>query len=319
VARLRRLRLVAWVLTAAAVAVLTLAWSARRAEPAPDPAVGPRVNGVARPAPANRAVLWAVGDGADGSEEAKAVAARIAAGRVDRFLYLGDVYAPPADEPLHGDGTAGDYRTRYAPVYGALASRTAPTPGNHEWPNRGQGYDPYWARIMGHRQPDYYAFRAGGWQILSLNSEAPHGRGSPQLRWLAGRLRQPGTCRLAFWHRPRFSGGQHGDQPDVAPLLDAFAGHGALVVNGHDHDMQRLRPVRGITAFVSGAGGHGHYALRADPRRAFGDDRTDGALRIELQPGRARLTFVAVDGRALDTSVVACRPLGARTPGRPAA
>jgi hypothetical protein len=32
------------------------------------------------------AVVWAVGDGADGSAGAKALAARIAAGRVDRFL-----------------------------------------------------------------------------------------------------------------------------------------------------------------------------------------------------------------------------------------
>jgi hypothetical protein len=257
--------------------------------------------------PAQRAVVWAVGDGADGGSAAKAVARRVRANPVDRFLYLGDVYGPQPLAFLRGDGTAADYRTRYAPVYGALAPRTAPTPGNHEWPQRGSGYEPYWRKVLGRTPPAYYRFTIAGWQILSLNSEAPHDRGSPQLRWLARQVARPGTCRLAFWHRPRFSAGRHGDQADVAPLWNALRGRAALVVNGHDHDMQRLRAIDGITEFVSGAGGHGLYGLHADPRRVFGDDRTYGALRIDLRPGHARLHFVAADGRVLDSSAVRCR------------
>jgi hypothetical protein len=250
-----------------------------------------------------RAVLWAVGDGADGGEDAKAVAARIAAGRVDRLLYLGDVYGAGV---LHADGDAKDFRDRYASVYGRLAARTSPTPGNHEWPQRAEGYLAYWS-VRSRPMPAYYVFQTAGWQLLSLNSEAPHGRGSPQLRWLARKLRRPGTCRLAFWHRPRFSAGLHGDQRDIAPLWDALRGHAAIVVNGHDHDMQRLRPVGGITELVSGAGGHSHYALKADRRLAFGDDDRYGALRLTLTPGRADLAFVATDGRVLDRRRVACK------------
>jgi hypothetical protein len=271
------------------------------------PPVRAPVGGDVPSGPARRAVVWAVGDGADGGATAKAVARRIRAGRVDRFLYLGDVYGPQPVALVRGDGNAADYRTRYAPVYGALAPRTAPTPGNHEWPQRADGYEPYWRRVMGRTPPAYYAFSIGSWQVLSLNSEAPHDRGSPQVRWLARQLVEPGTCRLAFWHRPRFSGGRHGDQPDVAPLWDALRGRAALVVNGHDHDMQRLRPVDGTTELVSGAGGHGLYGLHPDPQRVFGNDRTYGALRIDLRPGHARLRFVAADGRVLDSSAVTCR------------
>jgi hypothetical protein len=53
----------------------------------------------------DRAVLWAVGDGADGGDRATAVAARIATGRVDRLLYLGDVYGTGV---LDADGDAED-------------------------------------------------------------------------------------------------------------------------------------------------------------------------------------------------------------------
>jgi hypothetical protein len=257
--------------------------------------------------PAHRAVLWAVGDGADGGDAGRAVAARIRRGPVDRFLYLGDVYAQTIIGWLRGDGIAKDYRDRYAPLYGALASRTAPTPGNHEWPQRGVGYEPYWRTVFGRTPPAYYSFRVAGWQLLSLNSQAPHGRDSAQVRWLAGQVARPGTCRLAFWHRPRFSIGNHGDQPDVAPLWDALRGHAVLVVSGHEHNMQRFRPVDGITQYVSGAGGHGHFGLHRETRLAFGDDPDYGALRIDLRPGRARLRFVASDGRLLDDSVVRCR------------
>jgi hypothetical protein len=257
--------------------------------------------------PHARATVWAVGDGADGGRHGRAVAARIPAARPDRFLYLGDVYGPTVRSIVRGDGTAADYDHRYAPLYGSLARRTAPTPGNHEWPQRGEGYEPYWRAVTGRTPPAWYGLRVAGWTLLSLNSEAPHGRGSPQLRWLAHRVARPDTCRLAFWHRPRFSAGRHRDGTDLAPLFDALRGHAALVVNGHDHNMQRYRPIGGITEVVSGAGGHSRYRLHADPRLAFADDRDDGALRIDLRPGRARLRFVSADGEVLDDSVVRCR------------
>ena len=259
--------------------------------------------GAGRPppaAPAHRAVLWAVGDGADGGAAGRAVAARIAASRFDRLLYLGDVYE---------HGTAADFRRKYAPAFGRFAARTAPTPGNHDWPHHATGYDPYWRRALGAPLPHWYAFRAGGWEVLSLDSEAPHGRGSPQERWLRARLRGGGTCRIAFWHRPRFSAGSHhGDQRDMAPLWDDLRGRAAIALAGHEHDMQRLRPIDGITEFVSGAGGADRYRLRRDPRLAFGDDTSYGALRLDLRPGAADYAFVSAAGRVLDRGTIRCRP-----------
>jgi hypothetical protein len=246
------------------------------------------------------AVVWAVGDGADGGRRAHAVVRRIAAGRPDRLLYLGDLYS---------GGGAEDYRRNYAPTYGRLARITAPTPGDNEWDSRASGYDPYWTRVHGRRPPHYYAFSLAGWRILSLNSQIAHHPGSPQHRWLLAQVRGPGTCRLAFWHRPRFSAGVgHGDQPDMSPLWRALEGRATLVVSGHDHDMQRLRPVGGVVQMVSGAGGHERYAVRRrDPRVAFADDRHDGALRLVLAPGSVRYAFVLADGRVADSGRMRCR------------
>jgi hypothetical protein len=248
---------------------------------------------------APRAVVWAVGDGADGSAAGRAVAERIGARRVDRLLYLGDVYP---------SGTHADFARNYATTYGPLAAKTAPTPGNHDWGNSATGYDVYWGRAL-HRTPsDWYAFRAAGWQLLSLNSEAPHARGSAQERWLRERLDAPGTCRIAFWHRPRYSAGTvHGDQADMAPIWNALRGRSVIAIAGHDHDMQRFKPIGGITQFVSGAGGRSLYDVGDDSRLAFANDSDYGALRLTLRPGRARHAFVAADGRVLDRGTIRCR------------
>jgi hypothetical protein len=249
---------------------------------------------------ADRAVVWATGDGGDGSRVARRLARRIARDRPDRFLYLGDVYP---------SGTALDYRLRYQPVYGRLAEITSPTTGNHEWANRRSGYQPYWRRVTGRRQPYWYAFELGGWEILSLSSEAAHGESSGQLRWLRRRLaRGSGTCRLAFWHRPRFSAGVvHGDAPDVAPFWRALRGHARLVLNAHDHLLQRFRRRAGITEYVAGAGGAEHYPARRDRRLAYAKSDVTGGIRIVLEPGRARLEFRSVSGKVLDRSRATCK------------
>jgi hypothetical protein len=290
------------VLAALGLAAGFYAWAPWRSELAVRAPTGPYVPS----GPGDRALLWAVGDGADGGAAARAVVKRMKRKRFDRLLYLGDVYGSGLLSLLTGDGTAADYRTRYDPLYGEFAPRTAPTPGNHEWRQRGEGYEPYWQKVFGRPPPAYYAFDVAGWQLLSLNSEAPHGPRSAQVRWLRAQVRAPGTCRLAFWHAPRFNAGRHPDEPGVAPLWDALRGRATIVVSGHDHNMQRFEPVDAITQYVSGAGGHKRYALRPDRRLAFGNGRDFGVLRIELRPGRARTAFVSADGRILDVHTLRC-------------
>jgi Calcineurin-like phosphoesterase len=245
-------------------------------------------------------VIWAVGDGADGQPATRKVGRLVRRGKPDRFLYLGDVYE---------EGTMEEYRENYDPVFGRLARKTAPTPGNHEWPTRDEGYRPYWKAVLGKDIPDYYRFAIAGWEILSLNSQIPTSEGSPQIRWLRSNLPGDTTCRLAFWHRPRYGFGAHGHQAELAPIWNALRNRAALVVNGHEHNMQRFRRRDGITELVAGAGGRGIYRIKPEEkaRLAFANDTDFGALRLKLRPGRADYRFVAVDGRTLDSGRVRCK------------
>jgi hypothetical protein len=228
------------------------------------------------------------------------VARLVQRARPDAFLYLGDVYP---------EGDADAFAHAYAPTYGRNARITAPTPGNHDAADQRTGYRPYWTKVHGARTPDYYAFRAGGWQLISLDSELSRAGRRRQLRWLRRRLTRPGDCRLAFWHRPRFSAGTvHGDNPDMASLWRALRGHARLVLNGHEHNMQRFRSRGGLVELVDGAGGHSLYGLRRHRRGlAFANRDTFGAIRLVLRPGAARIAFVDIGGRVLDRSGVRCR------------
>lgn len=246
----------------------------------------------------NPTVVWAIGDGAAGTTAGRRLAERVTADDPDRVLYLGDVYE---------SGTAPEFRRNFARPYRALLDRMLPTPGNHEWPNHTAGYDRFWSRVTGTRTPAWYAVRLGAWQVLSVNSEAPHDAGSAQVRWLRRALRRPAPCRLAIWHRPRFSAGLHGDQPDMQPLWAALRGRVDMVLNGHDHDLQRLRPDAGTVEIVSGAGGRALYDVdERDRRLAFSDDRHFGAYRLTLYPDRVEAVARGVGGRELDRTMISC-------------
>lgn len=251
-------------------------------------------------APAGGALVWAIGDLDAREPLARDVVGIIERSEPDRVVYLGDVYE---------DGTLRDFRANFDSAYAPLAALTWPTPGNHEWKRSAQGYFPYWTKAGGRPVEPWYRAAIAGWEIISLNSEAAMGPGSPQHTWLQQVLAGArGNCRIVFWHRPRYTAGTgHGDQADVAPLWELIAGRARIALAGHEHSLQRLAPIDGVVSFVSGAGGRHRYGIdQADPRLAFGDADVFGALRLELQPGRADHQFVALDGRVLDSGRVDC-------------
>lgn len=256
----------------------------------------------------DHSVVWAVGDAqADDLSRQDAVATMIQSGGLSQLLFLGD---------LTDNGRATQYESTYAPTYGRMKDITSPTIGNHDYPRRAQGYDPYWgSRVM---QPDgghWYSFDLGGWHFVSLSSMEDHGTDSAQLAWLRNDLaRYPGTCTVAFTHYPRYSAGPQWNNSTLEPFWQVLRGHSVLFLSGHAHNYQRHKPVRGITQFVVGTGG-GDFGRPDywDPRLAAKSDRYLGALRLELARGGGRFGFVSTDGVTRDGGDLECVP---HTPAR---
>jgi hypothetical protein len=184
-------------------------------------------------------------------------------------------------------GNAANFRECYEPAWGRHLSRTRPVPGNHEYETPGaSSYFDYFGSQAGARGSGYYAFNAGPWRLIALNSEISMGNGSPQQTWLRSELettRNP--CTLAYWHRPLFTSGPNGSNPDTQPLWRTLTEFGVdVVVNGHEHMYERFSPqdangrssATGIRQFTVGTGGAHLYApLTAAPNseiraRAYG-------------------------------------------------
>jgi Calcineurin-like phosphoesterase len=217
------------------------------------------------------------------------------------------------------NASAAAFRDCYGPTWGRHRGRTRPTPGNHEYesPNASPYYD-YFGSNAGPAGLGYYSFNLGPWHVISLNSEAPASAGTPQERWLRDDLTaNQAQCTLAYWHRPLFSSGPHGVNPDMQALWRTLYEFGAdVVLGGHDHLYERFAPqdpdgradpARGIRQFVIGTGGAPSYQSRFARPNSEAQGTDMGVLALTLAAGSYRWEFVPVEGATFrDSGTGAC-------------
>jgi hypothetical protein len=262
-----------------------------------------REAGAPRGAGAARTVVWALGDGADGSAAGRRLARYVRARRPDRFFYLGDIYER---------GTAAEFHRNYAPLYGRLAHRTDAVLGNHEFGRRARGYFPYWRRARGWSR-DRARHRAyvdgSGWQVIAYSSQSDPRR---EAAWLRRQVaRHPGTCRIAVAHRGRFAVADslHRDNPDQGPIWSALAHRTAVNLVGHNHLYGRLAPIDGVHVLISGAGGHELRAPGAQRHEvAAVEAGVPTATRLVLRPGALDFRQVDARGGIHDAGTIHCAP-----------
>ena len=207
------------------------------------------------------------------------------------------------------DGTLTQFNNCYAPTWGRHKSRTKPSPGNHDYHVSGAaGYFDYFGAAGGDRSKGYYSYNLGAWHIISLNSEISQSAGSAQEQWLRADLAaNPKTCTLAYWHKPRFSSGQHGNIAGSQALWQALYDHGAdVVLNGHDHTYERFAPQnpngqadsKGIREFVVGTGGAGLYSFTSNqPNSQVRNNTTHGVLKLTLHSTSYDWQFIPIAGQ----------------------
>jgi Calcineurin-like phosphoesterase len=239
------------------------------------------------------------------------------------------------------NGSISDYNNCYQPTWGRHKARTRPAAGNHEYQTSGAaGHYTYFGAAASPLDPNctsnckgYYSYNLGTWHIIALNSEIAVSAGSAQEQWLRSDLAaNSNACTLAYWHKPRFSSGQHGNNTAMQPLWQALYDYGAdVILNGHDHTYERFglqnptggaAPGRGLREFVVGTGGRGFYAwgtIRANSE--VRNNTSFGVLKLTLHAASYDWQFVPVAGQTFsDTGTANCvsaAPVATATPTNP--
>jgi alkaline phosphatase len=220
------------------------------------------------------------------------------------------------DLQYQSGGLAG-FEASYDASWGSLRSRTLPVPGNHEYETRGAaGYYTYFAQQQP-GAPGWYVRGLGRWRAYLLNSNCGAVDCAAEARWLTRDLKaHPRRCSLIVTHHPRWSSGEHGNNPAMGRFFRiAFDHHVELFLSGHDHDYERFRPKRpdgsraprGVVQLVAGTGGRSFYPIHHRVAgSAYHATRRFGVLQLTLADGRYSWVWKGIGGARLDAGSRTC-------------
>jgi Calcineurin-like phosphoesterase len=154
---------------------------------------------------------------------------------------------------LYGSESAKDFQKKFSDVYKPLLDTQVKfyaTLGNHDLPIQ-INYEPF--NMNG---KEYYRIKKGSVAFYSLNSNYMDKK---QLQWLESELaKDTADWKVAFCHHPPYSSGsKHGSDKQLREIVEPiFIKYGVnVVLTGHDHFYERVKPQKGIYYFVTGAGG----------------------------------------------------------------
>jgi ribose 5-phosphate isomerase RpiB len=218
----------------------------------------------------------------------------------------------------YDDAHLSDFQNYYAKTWGKFKSITHPIPGNHETYDDTpfKGYRDYFGSIATPQGKNYYSWNQGNWHFIALDSNdfvKEEGLREPaQLTWLKQDLASNTKgCIAAYYHHPRFSSGDHGDNPDADALWQTLVSAKTdLVLNGHDHHYERFLPqnadgdkdANGPVQIIGGMGGAPLYPVHAAHPATAKIISDFGVLKLSMTDSTFATQLIGLDGKVLDSS-----------------
>jgi len=190
-----------------------------------------------------------IGDTGTGDSHQLAIAKALDAARA-RFPFE---FAVMMGDNLYGGDNERDYEKKFGTPYKPLLDagvKFYASLGNHDNPNQ-RMYKPF--NMNGER---YYSFKPGKSSVrfFALDSNYIDAK---QLGWLDKELAASGSdWKICFFHHPPYSSGEtHGSAEVQREQLEPiFVKHGVnVVLNGHEHFYERIKPQKGISYFIVGS------------------------------------------------------------------
>jgi predicted phosphodiesterase len=195
---------------------------------------------------------------------------------------------------IYGTNDAYGYQRKFEAPYQPLLKagiKFYATLGNHDDPNQ-RLYKPF--NMDGTR---FYSFKKGDAQFFALDSNymTPE-----QLTWIEKEVSgSSAKWKICFFHHPLYSNARfHGPDLDLRkrlePLLKELGVN--VVLNGHEHVYERLKPQGGIQYFVLGNSGQlrkGDLRPSRDTAKGFDTDRAFALMEVTAD----ELYFQVISGR----------------------
>ena len=296
-----------------ACALLALVCGAH-GETAPSRAPGPAVarptapqppGQVALPNKPNSLHLAVIGDNGNGEKPEYDVAAQMLSWYA-RFpfpivLMMGD--------NIYGSDRPQDFVQKFEAPYTALLDKGVKfyaSLGNHD--SREQRY----YKLFNMDGKLYYTFKAPTEDVRFFALESTY-MDPAQMAWLEDELKQSGEkWKIVFFHHPLYSSARtHGSQVKLRAALEPlFIQYNvSLVLNGHDHTYERIKPQNGIQYFVEGSSGQ----LRAgdlrkgSPLTAFGNDTEQAFMLMEIDGDNLTFNAITKSGAIIDSGTMTRR------------
>ncbi len=213
----------------------------------------------------------------------------------DFVLMLGD--------NIYGRKQPSDFRRKFEQPYQSLLSggvKFYASLGNHDDPN--ECFYKFF-NMGGNR---YYKFANGGVEFFALDSNYMDPR---QLDWLVRQLSgSTADWKIAFFHHPLYSDGRfHGPDTDLRALLEPIFVQNKvrIVLSGHEHVYERLKPQKGIQYFVLGNSGELRpHNLRPSQEMAKGFDVDRSFMLVEITGNEFHFQTVSRRGDTVDSGVI---------------
>lgn len=245
--------------------------------------------------------LAVIGDNGTGDPPQYEVAERMIAVRAkfpfEMVLMLGD--------NMYGRQDPDDFVTKfkrpYAPLleagvkfYAALGNHDKQS--NRSYPSFGMGGERYYT----------YTRKNVRFMVLDTNYLDPK-----QLDWFEGTLaagQEP--WKICYFHHPIYSdAGRHGSAVELRVMLEPLlVKYGVQVVlSGHEHVYERLKPQKGITYFVAGSGGQlrkGDLGSSPAATMAAGFDQDQAFMLVEITDEEFTFQVISRGGTTVDSGTV---------------
>ena len=158
----------------------------------------------------------------------------------------------------------------------------------------------------------YYTFKAPKGDVRFFAVESTY-LDQDQLKWLEDELKKSNEkWKIVFFHHPLYSSSRtHGSQLKLRATLEPlFIQYNvSLVLNGHDHVYERIKPQNGIQYFVEGSSGklRAGDLRRNSPLTAFGNDTTRTFMLMEIEGDNCTFNTIDMEGKVIDSGTITRR------------